>query len=393
MGVDKRTVKIIVIVAVVLLVIGGIIGLVLGLVLPRYYVAGSMASLRGVQLEAACDPVPSGRCWKLAYLMRSEACAMAMRMWGPCSADNYYGYADGSPCVFLRLSHQMRSEACAMAMRMWGPCSTDNYYGYADGSPCQMRSEACAMAMRIWGPCSTDNYYGYADGSLCVFLKLSHQMRSEACAMAMRMWGPCSADNYYGYADGSPCQMLSEACAMAMRMWGPCSADNYYGYADGSPCQMRSEACAMAMRMWGPCSPDNYYGYADGSPCVFLRLSHIHYWVPEPYNMTSSLPLPNDMPEQMRTLMLQRPAHQYGDYIWVSCEGEFSSDKENIGPIMFIPLPGFPTSRLHTADRIPYSSRNMPDQVQGPLCRIWSRDIFYDRSSRYGRARFELFVE
>lgn len=33
----------------------------------------------------------------------------------------------------------------------------------------------------------------------------------------------------------------------------------------------------------------------------------------------------------------QRPAHQYGDFIWVSCDGEFYADQENIGPIQYIP--------------------------------------------------------
>ncbi|VVD05598.1 unnamed protein product [Leptidea sinapis] len=124
----------------------------------------------------------------------------------------------------------------------------------------------------------------------------------------------------------------------------------------------------------------------------------IHYWVPEPYNVTR--------PQQ-------RPAHHYGDYVWVSCHGEFNTDEENIGPIQYIPAnvpPGFPTSRLHTADRIPYATRNLPDQVPGPLvgvffenprrgvvinveCRIWTRDIVYNPSNRVGRTRFELYVE
>ncbi|XP_075991269.1 sodium/potassium-transporting ATPase subunit beta-2-like [Anticarsia gemmatalis] len=176
---------------------------------------------------------------------------------------------------------------------------------------------------------------------------------------------------------------------------------------------VRTDECERAMRAWAPCTADQFYGYADGKPCVFLRLGHVHYWVPEPYNMSSPLPIPPEMPHHIREAMRYRPAHQHGDFIWVSCEGEFAADKENLGPIQYIPAdypPGFPTSRLHTADRISYHERSMPDRVPGPLvavyfenprrgvvinveCRIWTRDILYDRSSRIGRARFELFID
>ncbi|XP_013147130.1 PREDICTED: sodium/potassium-transporting ATPase subunit beta-2-like [Papilio polytes] len=174
-----------------------------------------------------------------------------------------------------------------------------------------------------------------------------------------------------------------------------------------------SPNCERALSVWAPCIADNFYGYRDGTPCVFLRLSHIHYWVPEPYNVSLPLALPPDMPNNIKQIMMQRPAHVYGDYVWVSCGGEFSSDQENIGPLQYIPAglpPGFPTSRLHTADRIPHSARAQPDPLPGPLiallfenprrgvlinveCRIWTRDILYDRSRHIGRARFEIYVE
>ncbi|CAK1603618.1 unnamed protein product [Parnassius mnemosyne] len=171
--------------------------------------------------------------------------------------------------------------------------------------------------------------------------------------------------------------------------------------------------CERALGIWSPCTADNYYGYRDGQPCVFLRLSHIHYWVPEPYNATMSMALPPEMPNHIKQIIHQRPAHIYGDFVWVSCGGEFSSDQENIGPLQYIPAglpPGFPTSRLHTADRIPRAAQRLPDRLPGPLiavffenprrgvlinveCRIWTRDILYDRSSHVGRARFEIYVE
>ncbi|XP_047544902.1 sodium/potassium-transporting ATPase subunit beta-2-like [Vanessa atalanta] len=171
--------------------------------------------------------------------------------------------------------------------------------------------------------------------------------------------------------------------------------------------------CERALSTWAPCNVDNFYGYREGRPCVFLRLNHIHYWVPEPYNVTVPLSIPQDMPNNIKKAMHLYPANQYGDFIWVSCKGEFAADEENIGPIQYIPAnmpPGFPASRLRTADRIPRSDRSLPDLISGPLiavvfenphrgvvinveCRIWTRDIVYDRNSRVGRARFELYIE
>ncbi|GBP32081.1 hypothetical protein EVAR_80847_1 [Eumeta japonica] len=262
------------------------------------------------------------------------------------------------------------------------------------------------------------------------------------------------------------------------------------------------------MTEWQACTVDSNYGYAAGAPCVFLRLSNIHYWVPEPYNKT--LQLPSDMPEYLSRIIsgvsplepamsccsqadrstlvyvlflkpttvanpppfvprpnlylpvvpwsltsarreltrthnsslrhariripdfgrsvqhpsttaslisgicvqYDRPVERDGDIIWVTCDGEFSSDKENIGPVQVLPVlsPGFATRRLRTADRVPRAARNQPDHEPGPLvavffenprrgmlinveCRVWARDIVYDPSSRVGRARFEIFVE
>ncbi|XP_039765193.1 sodium/potassium-transporting ATPase subunit beta-2-like [Pararge aegeria] len=189
--------------------------------------------------------------------------------------------------------------------------------------------------------------------------------------------------------------------------------------------RLTSPNCEQSLRAWMPCTADKFYGYNLGKPCVFLRLNHIHYWVPEPYNMTTRMSLPDDMPDNIKRAMqilaneqrnqnLQRlPSTLHGDYVWVSCNGEFSSDVENIGPIQYIPVhspPGFPINRLHTADRIPRAARSLPDLNPAPLvavyfenphrgvvinveCRIWTRDIVYDRSSRVGRARFEILVE
>lgn len=40
-------------------------------------------------------------------------------------------------------------------------------------------------------------------------------------------------------------------------------------------------------------------------------------------------------------------------------------------PIIYYPAPpGFPTNRLHTADRLPYANRNIPDTDPGPLVAV-----------------------
>ncbi|CAH2065803.1 unnamed protein product, partial [Iphiclides podalirius] len=102
--------------------------------------------------------------------------------------------------------------------------------------------------------------------------------------------------------------------------------------------------CERALSVWAPCIADNFYGYRDGTPCVFLRLSHY-----------------------------QRPASVFGDYVWVSCGGEFAADQENIGPLQYVPAtqpPGFPTARLLTADHVPRAARSRPDPLSGPLVAV-----------------------
>ncbi|CAG9784731.1 unnamed protein product [Diatraea saccharalis] len=82
MGAEKRTVKIIVIVVVILLIIA-------------------------YETTIPDDP-PRAPCSihnRHEQQIRSNNCEMAMRVWAPCTVDEFYGYNMGTPCVFLRLNY------------------------------------------------------------------------------------------------------------------------------------------------------------------------------------------------------------------------------------------------------------------------------------------------
>ncbi|CAH1369661.1 unnamed protein product [Tenebrio molitor] len=89
-----------------------------------------------------------------------------------------------------------------------------------------------------------------------------------------------------------------------------------------------------------PCTAEYQYGFgsSSGGPCVFLKPSQISGWVPQCYNSTT---VPQDMPENLRTDIIEREQHPMPDVVWVECHGETPPDRENVGPMVYFPLPGF----------------------------------------------------
>ncbi|XP_063376759.1 sodium/potassium-transporting ATPase subunit beta-2-like isoform X1 [Cydia fagiglandana] len=138
MGVEKRTVKIVVSVLVISVIIGCSLGLLFAFLLyqapyieleawPRLADDGQRlihfktaepgtwhpwvhrinGLLNEYETSTPEDP-PHAPCSTHPYHEesgRSESCAHAMRYWHPCTIDTLYEYVRGTPCVFLRLAH------------------------------------------------------------------------------------------------------------------------------------------------------------------------------------------------------------------------------------------------------------------------------------------------
>lgn len=90
------------------------------------------------------------------------------------------------------------------------------------------------------------------------------------------------------------------------------------------------------------CTPENNFGFSEGKPCIFLKLNKIFNWEPQYYtynNMTNWNKDNFNMPESL-IQHIKEVKDTKGKFVWVSCEGEYPADTENIGKIEFYSMSG-----------------------------------------------------
>lgn len=161
------------------------------------------------------------------------------------------------------------------------------------------------------------------------------------------------------------------------------------------------KVCDVDMKNWEPCVQEDHFSFHKSSPCIFLKLNKIYGWRPEFYNDTAHLP--RDMPDDLKFHIKNITAYNrdYANMVWVSCQGETPADKENIGPIKYLPYPGFPGYFYPYENAEGYLSPLVAIHLQKPRtgivinieCRAWARNIKYDRKERLGVVHFELMLE
>ncbi|XP_059481321.1 sodium/potassium-transporting ATPase subunit beta-2-like [Neocloeon triangulifer] len=160
-------------------------------------------------------------------------------------------------------------------------------------------------------------------------------------------------------------------------------------------------SCSVDISQWDPCTAQHGYGYNQSAPCVFLKLNRIFNWVPEFYN--SSDELPEDMPKDLKEHItkVSNTEHEKLNMIWITCEGEMPDDKEHIGKIKYIPDQGFPGYYYPFLNTTGYLSPLVAVHFVRPQtgviikveCRVWAKNLLYDRRELTASVKFQLFVE
>ncbi|XP_052756766.1 sodium/potassium-transporting ATPase subunit beta-2-like [Galleria mellonella] len=159
------------------------------------------------------------------------------------------------------------------------------------------------------------------------------------------------------------------------------------------------KVCDLDVGSWAPCIQENHFSYHKSSPCIFLKVNKIYGWRPEYYNDTQNLPA--EMPLDLQWHIKNTTNPLYRNYVWVSCYGETPADKENIGPIKYLPNPGFPGYFYPYQNAEGYLSPLVAIHLMKPMtgivinieCRAWARNIKYDRRERLGVVHFEIMIE
>ncbi|KAK1133550.1 hypothetical protein K0M31_011354 [Melipona bicolor] len=136
--------------------------------------------------------------------------------------------------------------------------------------------------------------------------------------------------------------------------------------------------CFFDITSLGKCSKPPY-GYAKlFQPCVLIKFNKRFDWVPEYYNRSSNLP--EDMPSELKQAVQKSPK----PHIWLSCNGANNVDKEHIGKIEYIPLPGFPVQYFPFTGQPGYLSPIVALKFKN-LTRKYQASIWQTCRARYFR--------
>ncbi|BES89116.1 unnamed protein product [Nesidiocoris tenuis] len=163
----------------------------------------------------------------------------------------------------------------------------------------------------------------------------------------------------------------------------------------------RGQVCDVDVKNWFPCTSENNFNYHQSSPCVFIKLNKIYGWQPDYYNNTDEFPpeMPDDLKNHIVTQKAINP--ELVKTVWVSCEGEGSIDRENIGEIQYIPRQGFPGYFYPYVNTEGYLSPLMAVHFKRPKtgviinveCKAWAKNLKHDRKEKIGVVHFELLLD
>jgi len=152
----------------------------------------------------------------------------------------------------------------------------------------------------------------------------------------------------------------------------------------------------------GPCTPENNFGFASGQPCILIKLNKIFDWTPEPYE--SEYDMPENIPDSIRESFKKNVAnndHDLNNRVWLECEGNQVSDRENLGEISYYPTNGISKNFFPYQNQPrylpPFIFANIKNSRRGVLitikCKAWARNIWHDSKSNRGLVKFELMID
>jgi len=190
---------------------------------------------------------------------------------------------------------------------------------------------------------------------------------------------------------------------------------------DKTPCNehyikpetQRDIPCAIDVSTLNECSPTTRYGYGRGTPCVIVKLNKIVGWEPESYYASDEEEaMKRGMPDNLIKHIKQLNNSNIDvnrrrlNTTWITCEGEASTDRENIGDLTYH-YPGFnsvtptfggiPNMNFPFLEQEAYLSpfifvkftRPTPNIVIRVKCQAWAKNI----PEGEGTVEFELLMD
>lgn len=158
------------------------------------------------------------------------------------------------------------------------------------------------------------------------------------------------------------------------------------------------EACKFKKAVLGTCAVVENAGFDKATPCLFLKLNKIYGVENDHYNSKNDPDIPDDFPEGLADHI---DAQEDKEQVWVNCKGEYPADQEALGEPVYYPasrgFPGyfFPYSKQENyqspivAVQFPNAKVNQLLHVE---CRVWAKNIKYNKRDRIGINHFELHI-
>jgi sodium/potassium-transporting ATPase subunit beta len=137
------------------------------------------------------------------------------------------------------------------------------------------------------------------------------------------------------------------------------------------------------------CTMDRKFGYPEGKPCVLIKLNRIYDWKP-------------DLADTPTEILQKNLKEEYNkNNVYITCTGENSADRDNIGEVFYYPSQGISSKYFPFTNQDGYVSPfvfvQFNEIARGVLvnveCRAWAKNINFDRGDRLGSVHFELLVD
>ncbi|XP_070495200.1 uncharacterized protein [Chironomus tepperi] len=348
-----------------------------------------------------------------------KSCNVDWREFGPCNKENAYGYQKGTPCVFLKFKKH----------RDWVP-NYLNTTNLPDSMPMELKSyivnSPYPNQRALWVYCKGENpadvenigpityypsrgfshYYfpyegqdGYLEPIIALYFErpmsriilgiLVIAIVALGCVAILQMSNnvqskleviPNPEDNLISYSSTSNKEFEKYTLQIdqLLNKYRSKPVGNVYSCDDHSLPDQEDYVCDVDIRQWAPCVQENHYSYHRSSPCVFLKIKKTPFWEPKYVNTS-------DPPEKMPAFLKEYISNDYlknNRAVWLSCEGENDVDKENIGPINYLPRLGFPYYYFPYKNQQGYLEPLIAIQFERPTrgvvifvkCQIWTQD-------------------
>ncbi|XP_069694129.1 sodium/potassium-transporting ATPase subunit beta-2-like isoform X2 [Periplaneta americana] len=176
---------------------------------------------------------------------------------------------------------------------------------------------------------------------------------------------------------------------------------NYMECNYTSPAPPEGKVCSVDIDSWDPCTSGNNFNYDKGTPCVFIKLNKIYDWEPVFYNDTNSLPksMPLELKKHIHEINIINESQL--NTVWLTCGGLKPYDRENIGPVEYIPRTGFPGYFYPYTNKKGYLSPLVALHFIEPKryvvinieCKAWAQNIVHEKHDQIGSLIFQIQVD